>query len=144
MMREQIRLETTKSGLPGMWESGGGATNTGGCRIIAGKNGEPRRPIYVRRSGSLACSEHALIVVEVGFYIVVADHHRQDFAVNVKKIVGISKSADGHHQAEVELVNEFSRGEWNVPLAAELEAAVSAAYQKAVCYHCREPHFVLL
>lgn len=50
-----IELTITKKGLPALWESGGGATNTGSATIIAGPNGEKLVPIYVRRSGHLSC-----------------------------------------------------------------------------------------
>ena len=45
--------------------------------------------------------------------------------------------------AIVELVYEFSRGEWDKEPPAYLEAAVQAAMEKATCYHCREPHFAI-
>lgn len=84
-----MRLEITKKGLPALWEQGGGATNTGDATIIAGRKGEPLRPIYVATRGQLSCSSHALFVVEPGCYLVHADHHRWDFEISVNRVADI-------------------------------------------------------
>ncbi len=120
-----------------MWESGGGYSNTGEATIIAGKNGEAKQPIYIRRRGQLACCEHALIPISVGDYVISASHHRGDFEIFVYRITEILKE-----EASTEKIAEFSNGEWDAELPAFLEAAVQAAMQKATCYHCRDPHYV--
>lgn len=84
-----LRLEKTKKGLPALWESGGGATNTGTATIIAGAAGEALRPLYVRTRGQLSCSSHALFVVGEGMHIIRADHHRGDFTIRVYRIVNL-------------------------------------------------------
>jgi len=44
--------------------------------------------------------------------------------------------------AVVKRIAEFSQGEWDFPeVAGKFSAAIEAAKEKAVCYHCREPHF---
>lgn len=87
MEKERIIVEVTKKGYPALWENGGGYTNTGESTIIADSNGKPKKPVYIRRRGHLANSDHALIIVEVGDYIVQANHHRKDFGINIYKIV---------------------------------------------------------
>lgn len=133
----QIRIERTKKDYPALWECGGGFTNTGEATIIASPSGGPKRAIYIRNRGSLANSHHALIILEVGDYIIEANHHREDFEIEIFKILDFEEET-----AVVEQTNCFSMGEWDAELPAYLEAAVQAAMQKATCYHCREPHFI--
>ena len=84
---KKIRIERTKRGYPAYWEAGGGFTNTGEATIIANKDGQPKEAIYVRRRGQLANSNHALVILEVGDYIVEADHHREDFEIGIYKVI---------------------------------------------------------
>lgn len=84
---KKIEIEKTKKGYPAFWESGGGYTNTGEATIIANKDGQPKEAIYVRRRGHLANAQHALIVLEVGDYIIEANHHREDFEIQIFKIL---------------------------------------------------------
>jgi len=132
----KILIERTKKGFPCLWEAGGGFTNTGEATIIANKDGQPKKPLYVRRRGHLVNSEHALIPVAVGDYVISANHHRDDFEIFVYRITKISKE-----EASIEKIAEFSNGEWD-NLPQFLEDAVEAAMYKATCYHCREPHFI--
>jgi hypothetical protein len=136
--RETLSIERSRSGLPCLWERGGGATNTGSATVIADPEGRPKRPIYIRRRGPLACGEHALIPVRVGDLVVRASHHRGDFDIEVFRIMEISGD-----EAVVEAIADFRKGEWAPaePNGAVAEA-VRAAQQKATCYHCREPHYV--
>ena len=104
----KIRIEKTKKGYPALWEAGGGSTNTGEATIIAGKNGEAKQPIYIRRRGQLANCRHALIPVDVGDYTISAKHHRRDFEISVYRITEISKE-----EASIEKLREYSMGEWD-------------------------------
>jgi len=137
--RKTIRIERSRSGLPCVWERGGGATNTGAATIIADPEGRPKRAIYVRRKGSLSCGEHALIPVRIGDVVIEASHHRGDFDINVFRIVEVL-----NEEAVVEAIADFRNGEWapQEPDGAIAEA-VKAAQRKAMCYHCREPHYIL-
>jgi len=145
-MKERFIIERTKSGLPAMWEQGGGLSNTGRSVIIAGVDGRRLQPIYVRRRGPLACGEHALFVIRPGCIIIQADHHRGDFEVLVYKITNIDDDSD---QIEAELLCCFEDGGWfdcqnQTPIPgcpAEFVSAVDEAMLKAQCYHCREPHY---
>jgi len=85
-MEKELRLDVTKKGLPAIWESGGGSTNTGSAQIVAGPNGEKLTPIYVRRAGSLSNSEHALFRAEEGMMVIGASHHRRDFTIRVWRV----------------------------------------------------------
>lgn len=136
-----IRIEKTKKGFPSYWEAGGGYSNTGGATIIASKDGQPKKAIFVRRGGELANSEHALVILEVGDHIIFASHHREDFEIQILRVLDFVKEEEKTHAA-VEQINCFSQNEWDAELPAFLEAAVQAAMGKATCYHCRAPHFI--
>ena len=153
-MTKTIFIERTKKGLPALWESGGGYSNTGEATIIAGPNGEKKAPLYIRRRGHLACAHHALFVVREGDIVIESSHHRGDFHHRVYRIVAIR--AD---DAEIELVAEFSSDQWDTgPLGKKLEAdfarmeagepptmeltvAVDMAEAKATAYHCRNVYY---
>ena len=136
-MSKEFVIERSKRGIPCMWECVGGYSNTGESQIIAGKNGDAKQPIYIRRRGELACCEHALIPISVGDYVISASHHRGDFEIFVYRITEILKE-----EASTEKITEFSNGEWDAELPAYLQAAVEAAKETATCYHCRAPHFI--
>lgn len=137
----KIRIEKTKKGYPAYWEAGGGYTNTGEATIIASGDGQPKKAVYVRRRGFLANAQHALIILEVGDYIVEANHHRGDFEIGIYRIQSFEVKEEETH-AVVEQVNRFEQNEWDAELPVSLKAAVQAAMEKATCYHCREPHFI--
>jgi hypothetical protein len=139
---KKIEIERTKRGHPALWECGGGCRNTGEATIIASSSGGPKRPVYIRHRGSLANSNHALVVLEVGDYIIFANHHREDFEIEIFKILRFEANKEETY-AVVEKTNCFSMGEWDKEPPAYLEAAIQAAKEKATCYHCREPHFII-
>lgn len=143
----KIRIKKTKKGYPAYWESGGGLSDRGESTIIAGKDGRPKKAI---RRGQLACCRHALVVLEPGDFVINAFHYREDFQIEIYKIVGFEES-DEETYAVVELFNGkydmehqicWGLPEWEEPLPAFLEDAVQAAMAKATCYHCREPHYI--
>lgn len=138
--RELHEFEVTPShgqGIPCLWERGGGYTNTGWSVIIAGPSGEPKKPLYIRKRGQLANSYHALIPVQVGDHVITCNHHREDFFCEVWKLVRVDQE-----KAVGENVARFYQGEWSPELPMFLEDAVKAAKEKALCYHCRSPHFI--
>ena len=146
-MFEKIQLEKTKRGYPAYWEKGGGCSNTGHAYVIADANGQAKKAIYIRRRGHLANERHALIPLSLGDYIIIADHHREDFTIIVYQVIDFKtfKTKDDDEENIYALCIKkrfFDKGEWDEKLPAHLEAAVSAAMEKATCYHCREPHYI--
>lgn len=131
-----LTTDTTVTGAPALWERGGGLTNTGSATVIAGPDGAPKIPEYVRGRGSLANSHHARFAVAVGDIVVEADHHRQDFDIRVWRIDAI-----GQDGAQARLAHRFVMGKWDAVPGACVMNAVRAAEEKALCYHCREPHY---
>lgn len=86
---KKVKLDTTNKGLPAIWESGGGYTNTGSSRIVCNADGSKKRAVYIRNRGDLACREHALFAVEQGDIVIDASHHRRDFSITVWRIKNV-------------------------------------------------------
>jgi hypothetical protein len=134
----KIATDRTKQGQPALWEFGGGMANTGQAQIIAGPLGESLTPVYVKRSGSLACGDHAMFAVNVGDIVVRAYHHRADFAISIARITALDSDAF------LEPLHTYDQGQWNKqPDVCEYRDALTAAIDKARCYHCREPHHIV-
>ncbi len=146
-MSKSITIDATKRGIPAIWETGGGLTSGGSATLIAKPDGSKPRAVYVRTRGSLSGGPHALICVHEGFYLVHAGVGRGvRQSARIERIVKTSvKDIHGEKfeaTAEVEVVNTFSRGEWDKPLEAKFEAAVEAAFRKASIYHCRSAVYI--
>ena len=137
-MTKTFELTISRTGIPCLWEAGGGYTNTGSATIIAGPNGEKKAPLYIRQRGPLACARHALIPVDVGDYIISTNHHRGDFETQICRVEEIHAET-----AVCSIISEYSHGEWTGYEDHHfLTPAIDAALEKATCYHCREPHYV--
>ena len=143
-MRKTVALERTETGVPVAWEEGGGYSDTGRARVWALPDGRPPCPVYVRKRGYLPNDRHALVPVFPGTFCVEVARQREDFEVKVWRVKEVRQNDEFRLVAELELVTEFSRGEWSSPLPDELKDAVEAAKSKAFCYYCKKPHFTSL
>jgi hypothetical protein len=132
-----IPIVRTRSGLPALWEKGGAGRNTGEVQVVADPAGNPLKPVYIRRRGTLSNSDHALVVVKPGCYVIQADQWRGDYDIVIHRIKEIRND-----EAILEEVARYSEGEWWYPLKGFLLQAVDAAMEKAACYHCRSAHFI--
>ena len=122
------RSEITRSssGIPCMWESGGSYTNTGNAQIITDCNGNPKRALYVRTHGDLACGYHALIPVRVGDCVLTVSRHRDKYDFINEKITAI----EGESVILEEIHDPICIGAYN------------AALDKVNDYHCRRPYYI--
>jgi hypothetical protein len=132
------KVKRSKTGLPTIAESGGSATNTGGCQVVCGSHGEPLKPLYTPKRG-YAQGEHAIFVARVGMHIIEQSHTRDSECVVAWRIAGIGNS-DDPDALELEKVAEWENGDGDIP--DFLQPAAYAASEKGYCYHCREPHYV--
>jgi len=106
--------------------------------IVSTENGQKKKAIYIKKSGHLANGNHALIIIEIGDFIIRSYQKRLDFWIQIYKIVSIEQE-----YAITELIYEFSNNQWNVEPPEFLTPAIEASKEKATCYHCRSPHFIL-
>ena len=132
----EIKIERTKDGDPCLWEEGGGKTHTGKSVIICNADGNEKPAMYIKRRGSRACGQHALIIVIPGDYIIQASHHNNDFITKIYKVNEIIDSAI------VELEYEFKCGEWSGEPPEYLDTPIGAAEDKASRWHCRVPMYI--
>lgn len=144
---EMIKVEKTQKGHPALWEKGGGMTKTGHAQLIAGPNGEPKKPVYIRRRGHLACGEHALFIVQPGDIIVTAWHHRRDYEIKVYRIEKIEDVEDWAGRkffgAVCATLHTFTMGEWDIDPPSQLLPVIDAAVKKAKDYHCRSVYWAV-
>lgn len=149
----KFKISSSKSGVPCLWEQGGGYTATGNVVVITDKEGASKRPIYVKKRGHLACGEHALIPVEVGDAVIKASHHNGDFHISINRITFIGSvplcpfgkggtCVDRDPHAHCELIASYDNGQWDEVDFSSFSAAIEAAKSKALHYHCREPHYI--
>lgn len=146
-MDKNFIVEFSETGrVPCLWEQGGGYSNTGDAIILTDSTGNAGIPqsLYIRRKGDLACKKHALIPIDLNTFVVEASHHRGDFDISIYWIYRIENGV-----ATGELVQKFSQNQWgewddHIGLVARnnILAAVDAAKQKAMDYHCRVPYWV--
>ena len=132
-----MSITKSGSGLPCLWESGGGLTSRGHATVITRRDGAKPRAIYIPTRGPLACGDHALVPIHPGYGVVsVSTSHG---VIDAGKIEIIKEITDD--TVTLELVSEFVFGEWTKPVPS-LEAAIEAATKKASTYHCREAVWV--
>lgn len=146
----------SKRNFPCMWEKGGQIDEfTGNSTIICDANGNKMKPIFIKKRGTLACSEHALIVIHEGDVIIEVSYQKYyQFKIYVLKIIDINLE---ERKAEVEYIDKFllpplgmhsnDYKEYIVQECSDTETekykdAILNAYAKAMCYHCRDPYFI--
>lgn len=127
------------------WEAGGGYSNTGESIIISGVNGEALKPTFIKTRGHLACREHAMFLFYPGqpWVEIETSQWRGDFDIKM-------------YQCVITNYGEIQRNLiWNInnvdkdtiideipDTLSKFKNAIVAAMDKAMCYHCRRPHFI--
>lgn len=128
-----------------VWEAGGGMTNTGSATIIASTTGEALKPLFVRRSGNLACEDHAAFAVWEGQKAVKVDtsHHRRDFAIRIYELVATKESLKEKLLWKIAHVYDIEDVKEQIPIKYEKYLdAINAAMEKATIYHCRSAIYI--
>lgn len=139
-MKMKYRIELSKKGLPTMWESGGGLTNTGKAFIVSDSKGQPKKPVFIKSSGSLSCAEHALFIIDKNDIVVECKRNRDDFDILLMYISDVNIA---QRTAECTVLSHWSNGEWSDDsIIEEYEDVISAAEEKSRCYHCREAFYI--
>ena len=132
-----VSITKSGSGLPCLWESGGGLTSRGHATVITRRDGAKTRAIYIPTRGPLACGDHALVPIHPGYGVVtISTSHG---VIDAGKVEIVKEVTDD--TVTLELVSEFVFGEWTKPVPS-LEAAIESATKKASTYHCREAVWV--
>lgn len=133
-------VETTKNGLPAMWECGGSEGNTGCAQMIGGKYAEELTPTFIRDRDDLACQHHVLLILGLGYLVVNINRNDDKYIGTISKVV--SNKEHGYHLSVISYLNQ---GTWDVPLDVlqteygytHIHSLVNAAMRKTKLYHCR-------
>ena len=134
---EKINIEVSKRGIPCVWESGGGYSNTGHSTIVCDGTGRAKKAIYLPRC--YACGQHALIPIRLNDHIIKSSRHGDDYEIEIYVVSEIDVEVK---TVTINLINKYDMGEWDSPLSENLQEAVNAAKRKARCYHCRCRHYI--
>lgn len=136
-----VALVLSKSGIPCLWESGGGYSNTGNACCIAKGDGSKLVPIFIRNVGQLACNNHALFAIRVGNCICKVARSGNDYEVMLYKVVRLWTDNNGAPFAECILIGSELDGESDI--SSEYKLFVEATKLKSRTYHCRVPMWYL-
>ena len=137
---KEIQLSKSKSGLMTITEYGGGMSNTGSARIIADKNGEKKTALIVFNRGQLSCSDHAVLAVDDGDYIINVRRHHSDYRIEVNHVVYADPFEE---KAYCESKTYHYDGKsWGANIPEIPSKAIHAGIKKTEHYHCRIPYYV--
>ena len=121
---KNINVATSKTGITCIWESGGGFTNTGNATVVGDSFGHPKKAIFIKEHGDLACNEHALIPIQKGDIVLNVERSHDIYQLSWYCIAEVGKSIDGCY---------LNGGCINM---------LNAAVEKSNIYHCREAIYI--
>ena len=118
-----------------IWEEGGREDLDNGFAVVwADERGEPPPAIMIKRKGHRACGEHALVSPEPGYHLVIVVRRSDRLLTTVWKVKSVAKDEKCGRYVHLWLCpNKFKYS---------LRQAIVAAEEKAVCWHCRLPHYI--
>lgn len=125
-----VYVKKSKKGIPCVWECGGGYTNTGGATIVGDYKGRPKKPLYIKSYGELACRDHALIPIRAGDIIIDLDRHHDIYDISWYQV---RATAEDETAIEPMDWDYFDEGRLNM---------LNAAVDKSYMYHCRKAIYI--
>ena len=136
-----LTFEVSKTGKTVCWECGGAGTNTGAADVVCAADGSKKTALFFKHGGQLACSDHALFVVDTGDYVIHAVQHRGDMAITVFELGDIIQQDTKSHRRAITTTYNFREESWDTEPPAELDEAIRAAVRKSRDYHCRSVYW---
>lgn len=127
------------------WEGGGGYSNTGESIIISGINGEALKPTFIKRRGHLACREHAMFLFYPGqpWVEIEASQWRGDFDIKMYQCILTNVGEIQRNLIwDIDNVDKENIIDEIPDKISKFKNAIVAAMDKAMCYHCRSPHYI--
>jgi hypothetical protein len=127
-------------------ENGGGMSNTGVAEIICNLDGEPLKPVQIRKKGNIANGTHAIFVGK-DLIMITAKHHRSDFVIKIEKH-SINDMSGRTTIEDIWFGNIFIGKSFDVKNILpekfkKFENPVICAIDKAMCYHCKCIHYAI-
>lgn len=128
---EYHKGELVKVDYPCFWEQGGfnKSKNTGYAIIVSDFQGNPKKPVFIKKKGSLCNGKHALFPVEFGDLLIETTAEGENTKTVVHKIISIDEK-------EKELITSETR----IPCVDVVEFSVD----KALDHNCKTAKFMRL
>jgi len=134
-----IQIERTSTGIPCLFEKGGGCTRTGDVQLICNKDGGRISPIKIFTGGSLSNGNHALIPIVPGDVVVGLSRKKKDYLIELNIITSINSQG----QAEItKWCYCGDRGWEGIVPPNSFDDVIKAAQDKSNDYHCRKCYYV--
>ena len=129
-------IEISGSGLPCMWESGGGMRNTGSVDLICDKQGNPKKAVFIRR---ISNGGQVLIPITVGDYVINIYRYHSEFEIHIHRVNKIDKNAKICYLEEK---HKYRYGGWDNEPPDFLFNVTEVGKKKTLHYHCRESYYI--
>ena len=129
-------IEISGKGIPCMWETGGGMTNTGEVNLICDRKGNPKKAICIRK---IANGNQALIPITTGDYIINIYRYHDEFEIHIYRIFQINKK---DKNCNLEETFRYRYDSWDKEPPDFLFNVIEVAKKKTLHYHCREPYYI--
>lgn len=142
-----VDVSKTKSGLPCIWECGGGMTSTGRAQVICKSDGGKKTALALSHR---SLEGHALFVLNEGDLIIKVFRSREGLKIIVAKVNLDRISEDRwsdygkiYRDVRFDVIMTYSDGEWDKEPSQGLEEAIKSAVEKSRDYHCRSAYWYL-
>lgn len=130
----------SKTGLPCLWESGGGDVNTGHALLITDEKGGKKTPIYIKTYGDIRNKEHALIPIQKGDNVVYLFRGRNYYYIEIREINEIDTKKK---TAEYTVKHIFKNDAWDAEIDECFKFPINAAKKKSNDIDCKTPYYVI-
>lgn len=140
-----VTIERSNKNMPCLWECGGKYNGNGKVQLITTSDGAKKKSIFVRRSGDLACKNHALIPIMIGDFTITALLDGTEVTAELSAIKRIDLK-----DATIQTTSMFTgiltkdgniEGTWYPDVPAAFKPAIAAAFNKLQDYHCRSVYY---
>jgi hypothetical protein len=132
----------SKNNVACMWEKGGEKNGRLYAQIIAGKDGQSKRPLLLNQNFYTATEEHALLPISTNNYIVMAERDKgslDNIEVKVFQVKNVDKC-----KANTSCVYHYKDGQWNKEPSMILYDAIDSALKKTQDTKTNAPYYVML
>lgn len=127
---KNINITTSKTGITCIWESGGAFTNTGNATVVGDNFGYPKKAIFIKKHGDLACKEHALIPIKKGDIVLNIERSHDVYQLSWYRIAQVGRDC-----AAIEPIDGCYLNDGCINM-------LNAAVKKSNIYHCREAIYI--
>lgn len=132
------------------FERGGAMSSWGEAEVVAGPDGRPLRPVYVRTRGHRACEKHAFFVGRALAQVGVYRHFRTGAENAWVRLFTVDPNGEErvilHWEDDIFVYSRRSGGMLIFSLPGEVARfadAIVTAREKAGVYHCRDVFYAL-